>query len=56
MGIQERTPPTAEEYDRWRTDYSNWGRWGDDDELGTLNFVTPTTCAAPPPHWCRTAA
>ena len=39
MGIQERTPPTAEEYDRWRTDYSNWGRWGDDDELGTLNFV-----------------
>jgi kynurenine formamidase len=21
--------------------YSNWGRWGPDDELGTLNFVTP---------------
>lgn len=21
--------------------YSNWGRWGDDDELGTLNHVTP---------------
>jgi kynurenine formamidase len=20
---------------------SNWGRWGDDDEMGTLNFVTP---------------
>jgi kynurenine formamidase len=20
---------------------SNWGRWGDDDERGTLNFVTP---------------
>jgi hypothetical protein len=20
---------------------SNWGRWGDDDELGTLNFITP---------------
>jgi kynurenine formamidase len=20
---------------------SNWGRWGDDDQLGTLNFVTP---------------
>jgi kynurenine formamidase len=19
----------------------NWGRWGDDDEIGTLNFVTP---------------
>jgi kynurenine formamidase len=21
--------------------YSNWGRWGQDDELGTLNFITP---------------
>ncbi|WP_335988338.1 cyclase family protein [Glycomyces sp. MUSA5-2] len=20
---------------------SNWGRWGDDDEIGTLNFITP---------------
>ncbi|MFD4507397.1 cyclase family protein [Streptomyces sp. NPDC058457] len=20
---------------------NNWGRWGDDDEIGTLNFVTP---------------
>lgn len=25
--------------------YSNWGRWGDDDELGTLNHVTPETRA-----------
>ena len=22
-------------------DVRNWGRWGDDDELGTLNFITP---------------
>lgn len=21
--------------------YNNWGKWGPDDELGTLNFVTP---------------
>ena len=21
-------------------DVPNWGRWGDDDELGTLNFIT----------------
>ena len=41
MGIADRTPPTAEQYDRWRTEFCNWGRWGDDDELGTLNFVTP---------------
>ena len=23
----------------------NWGRWGDDDELGTLNFITPEKVA-----------
>ena len=23
------------------TRYNNWGRWGDDDEVGTLNFITP---------------
>src|SRR4051812_19651462 len=25
----------------WQTELSNWGRWGKDDELGTLNLVTP---------------
>ena len=25
--------------------YRNWGRWGDDDELGTLNFITPAKIA-----------
>jgi kynurenine formamidase len=24
---------------------SNWGRWGEDDELGTLNFLTPELVA-----------
>jgi kynurenine formamidase len=28
------------EYDSWRAGISNWGRWGKDDELGTLNFIT----------------
>jgi hypothetical protein len=23
--------------------YSNWGRWGPEDQLGTLAFVTPAT-------------
>ena len=32
---------TQAEYDRWRTELSNWGRWGKDDELGTLNLITP---------------
>ena len=25
----------------WMTELSNWGRWGDDDGLGTLNLITP---------------
>ena len=27
--------------DRWMTDLSNWGRWGKDDERGTVNLLTP---------------
>jgi hypothetical protein len=23
----------------------NWGRWGDDDDLGTLNLITPSKVA-----------
>lgn len=25
----------------WGERYSNWGRWGNDDERGTLNFINP---------------
>ena len=32
---------TGEQFDRWMTELSNWGRWGADDELGTLNLITP---------------
>jgi hypothetical protein len=32
---------TQGEYERWQTELSNWGRWGKDDELGTLNLITP---------------
>jgi kynurenine formamidase len=41
MGLADRTPPSTEEYAEYPSRFSNWGRWGDDDELGTLNFVTP---------------
>jgi len=41
MGLADRTPTTAEEYSQYPGRFSNWGRWGDDDELWTLNFVTP---------------
>lgn len=28
------------EYEKWRAEVSNWGRWGAEDELGTLNLIT----------------
>jgi kynurenine formamidase len=35
----------------WGERYSNWGRWGGEDQLGTLNFITPArlleACALP---------
>jgi kynurenine formamidase len=31
---------TRAEYLRWQTELSNWGRWGKDDQLGTLNLIT----------------
>ena len=32
---------TKADIDRWMTELSNWGRWGADDQLGTLNLITP---------------
>ena len=28
------------DFRRVADDVRNWGRWGDDDEIGTLNFIT----------------
>ncbi len=33
------------DFRRVADDVRNWGRWGDDDELGTLNFITPEKVA-----------
>ena len=41
MSLADRTPPTPEEYETYRERFSNWGRWGPDDALGTLNHITP---------------
>jgi kynurenine formamidase len=35
------TPPSEEEVLGYHDALSNWGRWGDDDQLGTLNLITP---------------
>jgi kynurenine formamidase len=32
---------TMEQYERWKKELSNWGRWGKDDEIGALNLITP---------------
>jgi len=37
---KERPEVTRAQVDRWMTELSNWGRWGKDDQLGTLNLIT----------------
>ena len=32
---------TPDQFERWKKDLNNWGRWGKDDEIGTMNFITP---------------
>lgn len=43
MTIANRTPPTVDEYLEYKQRFSNWGRWGEDDQLGTLNHITEET-------------
>ena len=35
-----RTPRNLEEFDALFQEYNNWGRWGADDERGTMNLIT----------------
>ena len=35
-----RQPVTAVQYDQWKKELSNWGRWGASDQIGTLNLIT----------------
>ena len=35
-----KTAPTEQEILGWFQTLSNWGRWGADDERGTLNLIT----------------
>ena len=36
-----RVPRNAAEFDEMFQRVSNWGRWGKDDQLGSVNLVTP---------------
>src|SRR5262245_35667547 len=38
---EEKHAVSAEQYQRWKTELSNWGRWGKDDQIGALNLITP---------------
>ena len=31
---------TKEDVERWMTELSNWGKWGPDDQAGTVNLIT----------------
>lgn len=37
----ERATVSQREFDAVFESVKNWGRWGHDDQLGTLNFITP---------------
>ena len=38
---EPRRPRNVEEFDAMFQELNNWGRWGADDELGTMNLITP---------------
>ncbi len=39
--VAARSPSNAEEFDRLFHQVKNWGRWGADDQLGSVNLITP---------------
>jgi hypothetical protein len=41
QGSPSRPLVSEAQFDAWLTELSNWGRWGKDDEIGTLNLITP---------------
>jgi kynurenine formamidase len=43
---REAVDLSAAEFDALFQEVSNWGRWGDDDERGTLNLLTPEAVVA----------
>jgi kynurenine formamidase len=39
--MRPMTEYTRDDFERLIRDRSNWGRWGDDDEVGAINLITP---------------
>ena len=46
LGEEQPSALTAQTIDTWATELSNAGRWGEDDQLGTLNLITPAVRVA----------
>jgi kynurenine formamidase len=40
--VSSRTKLTSKDIEEMMTTLSNWGRWGKEDQMGTLNLITPT--------------
>lgn len=40
------TPPTQDRVEGYFKELNNWGRWGNDDQRGTVNLITPARQAA----------
>src|SRR5579862_5992312 len=40
MTAMDRATAVRADYDGYLERFCNWGRWGDDDNLGTLNYIT----------------
>jgi kynurenine formamidase len=41
QGVRANHNVSQADMDRWKKELSNWGRWGKEDEKGTLNLITP---------------
>src|SRR5436190_12313226 len=41
LGAEAPKPATRADVDRWMTEFSNWGRCGKSDQIGTVNLITP---------------
>ena len=39
--MTDRRLPSEAEVQSWIRERNNWGRWGRDDQRGTINLITP---------------
>ena len=46
IGVQRKMTMSTKELEALFEDVKNWGKWGDNDERGALNYITPARVAA----------